>query len=115
MKWISPEGVDDTHCHLMVMAMEAWFFADPDALEDFYGREFNRKALPTTTNVEKIAKPEHIRKLNAAVKGTPKREYDKAKYAPAILERLDVGKVRSRAPHCALMFKTLAEKIEAQP
>lgn len=32
--WDSP-GVDDTHCYLMVQAMEAWFMADIDTLKKF--------------------------------------------------------------------------------
>ncbi|WP_442921424.1 DUF4276 family protein [Microcoleus sp. PH2017_28_MFU_U_A] len=32
--WDSP-GVDDTHCYLMVQAMEAWLIADIDTLKRF--------------------------------------------------------------------------------
>lgn len=109
--WERPAGVDDTQCHLMAQAMEAWFFADPDALADFYKDNFNKSALPTTRDVEQIAKTRHKSALEAATKNTTKGRYHKTRHAPRILEALDPNKVRARAPHCDRLFETLRAKI----
>ncbi len=112
-EWDCPPGADDSHCHLMVEAMEAWFFADPEALAGYYGQKFNANALPKRQNVEDIPKIEHISSLEAATKPTQKGRYDKFGHAPEILMRLDVSKVRERAPHCERIFTTLADLIAA--
>lgn len=109
--WDRPEGVDDTYCHLMVQAMEAWFFADPDALAGFYGQHFQRSALPRTKNVEQIPKLRHLDALEAATKQTQKKRYHKTRHAPELLKRLNVAKVRAAAPHCDRIFTAVAEKI----
>src|SRR5262249_33320457 len=54
-RWNLPVTSDD-HCHLMVLVMESWLMADPDALERFYGQGFRRKELPPHSNVEAISK-----------------------------------------------------------
>lgn len=109
--WDCPAGANDENCHLMVQAMEAWFFADSEKLATYYRQKFNKSALPTTQNVEKIPKPNHISCLEAATKATQKGRYDKFKHAPDLLAKVDAAKVRKRAPHCDRLFVTLAEKI----
>jgi len=42
----------DKCCHLMVQVMEAWLIADKDALKNFYGQKFRKKAIPSRENVE---------------------------------------------------------------
>ena len=109
--WDCPAGVHDTQCHLMVVAMEAWFFADVEALAAHYGQGFKKNALPKTQNVEQIPKQKHLESLKAAVKETTKGRYDKFADAPKILARLKTNIVRSRAPHCERLFTTLTNKI----
>lgn len=111
--WDRPPGVMDAQCHLMAEAMEAWFFADPDALAKYYGQKFNANALSKRPDIETIPKSEHISDLEAATKPTQKGRYDKFGHAPDILMLLDVGKVRARAWHCDRIFTTLAEMIAA--
>lgn len=111
--WERPDGATDADCHLMVQAMEAWFFADPDALAKFYKQNFNANALPKTQNVEDIPKSRHIDALEAATKATQKKRYHKTRHAPQILEALDPVKVRRRAPHCERLFATVAALIGA--
>lgn len=57
---ISPKfdfkNVEDEQCHLMVQLMETWFLADKEKLAEFYGKNFNAKALPKNKNVEEISK-----------------------------------------------------------
>ena len=66
--WNCPAGADATQCHLMVMAMEAWYFADPEALAAHYGQGFKQNALPRTQIVEEIPKSKHLDSLKAATK-----------------------------------------------
>ena len=112
--WERPKGAEEWHCHLMAQAMEAWFFADIDAVTKFYNdAKFHQNALPKTQDVEEIPKSEHLTALNAATKDTTKKRYHKIQHGPKILETLDSAKVRRRAPHCERLFAVLAEKINA--
>lgn len=110
LKWDSL-GLDDSHCHLMAQAMEAWLVADKDALSDFYKQGFNQNALPQNPRVEEIPKADLFDGLRRATEKTSKWQYHKTIHAPEILKRLDVGKVRQAAPHCERLFKTLTEKM----
>jgi hypothetical protein len=106
--WNSP-SVDDTHCHLMVQAMEAWFIADIDTLKKFYGKGFRENSIPKNTNVEKIDKDSLEPSLKEATRNTSKGEYQKIQHASKLLELLDVTKVRKAAPKCDRLFTTLAQ------
>lgn len=117
-KWDSP-GVDDTHCHLMVQAMEAWFIADIDTLKKFYGQGFKENSISKNPNVEQIDKDALEPSLKAATRNTSKSEYQKIQHASQLLGKLDVTKVRKASHHCdpegicfaARVFTTLAEII----
>jgi hypothetical protein len=95
----------------MVQLMEAWFLADPEALEVYYGKAgFSSKAVGGTQNVETVPKSEVLRRLKAATKDTSKGAYNKVRHAPRLLELLDAGRVRERAPRCRrLVFEILAK------
>jgi len=112
--WDSP-GVDDTHCYLMVQAMEAWLIADIDSLKRFYGQGFKENAIPKNRNVEKIEKHLLEPSLKAATRDTKsKGEYQKIQHASKLLEMLDVGKVRKASSECDRIFTTLTELIEQE-
>ena len=49
--------------------------------------------------------------LKASTSRTQKGEYRKLRHGTPILESLDPERVRARAPHCARLFKTLAEAL----
>ena len=111
--WDSPAGVDETHCYLMVQAMEAWFMADIDTLKIFYGQGFKENAIPKNTNVEMIEKDLLERSLKAARRDTKsKGEYKKIQHASKLLEMLDVDKVRKASAECDRIFTTLTELME---
>ena len=107
-EWDKPKGVNDDHCHLMVETMEAWFMADLEALEKYYGKDLKRNLLPRNPKVEDIPKEDLKKKLKAA---TPNREYHEIRHASDLLELIDVAKVRKAAPHCNHLFKTLENEI----
>jgi hypothetical protein len=109
--WKKPKGAEEAQCQLMVQAIEAWFFADPDNLKEYYGSEFNAGSLPVHQNVEKIPKSEHLDKLQAASRQTKKGPYHKTRHLPDLLGRIDAAKVRERAWHCDRIFVTLSEKL----
>jgi hypothetical protein len=102
---------EDEQCHLMAQVMGSWFLADPAALERFYGQQFGAKQIPARKNVEEVPKAEVEAVLKSSTAKTQKGEYHKIHHGPLILERLDPEKVRARAPHCARLFKTLAEAL----
>ncbi|MEG3906708.1 DUF4276 family protein [Microcoleus sp. w2-18bC1] len=110
--WDSP-GVNDTHCYLMVQAMEAWFMADIDTLKRFYGQGFKQNEIPKNINVETIEKDLLERSLKAASRDTKsKGEYQKIQHASKLLEMLDVDKVRKASSECDRIFTTLIKLME---
>lgn len=109
--WARPSGVEETQCHLLVQAIEAWFFADPQALQVYYGSEFNVGSLPVRQNVEEIPKSDHVSRLEAASRPTKKGLYHKTRHLPDLLSRVDAARVRERAWHCDRIFVTLSERL----
>ena len=95
----------------MVQAVEAWLFADPEALQTYYGPEFNVNSLPARQNVEEIPKSDHIGRLEAASHPTRKGLYHKTRHLPDLLSRIDGAKVRERAWHCDRIFVTLSRRL----
>jgi hypothetical protein len=110
--WTPPIGADNRHAHLMAEAMEAWFFADIERVEFYFGSNgFQSSALSSPKNVEDIPKAQHIDALNRAIRNTPKREYDKFRDAPKVLGAVRPEKVRERAPHCDRIFSVVRDLI----
>ena len=112
--WACPAGVEGAQCHLMVQAVEAWFFADPGKLEEYYEQNFQVSSLPVRQNVEGIPKSEHIAKLEAATRHSQKGLYHKTNHLPALLGKIRAAKVRERAWHCDRIFVTLSERLGAK-
>ncbi|MEH2296253.1 DUF4276 family protein [Nostoc sp.] len=111
--WDEPSGVDDSHCHLMVQAMEAWFISDMATLKKFYGQGFKENSIPKNANVEIIDKDSLEPRLKAATRSTTKGEYQKIKHASKLLELLEVDTVRKASPYCDRIFTTLTEIMGA--
>lgn len=109
--WARPANVEDAQCHLMVQAIEAWFFADPETLEGYYRQGFQVSSLPVRQNVEEIPKSEHVAKLEAATRHSQKGPYHKRNHLPALLGKIRTAKVRERAWHCDRIFVALSEKL----
>jgi len=109
--WDAPPGIDDSHCHLMVQAMEAWFITDIANLKTFYGQGFKENAISKNVNVETIHKDTLEPSLKAATRATKKGEYHKIKHASKLLELLDADKVCQASPYCDRLFTTLTAKM----
>lgn len=82
----------------MVEMMEAWFYADKDALARYYKQGFRIGALKANPRVEEISKQDLLSGLNDATRDTTKGRYHKTKHAPKLLELIDPGRVRRAAP-----------------
>jgi hypothetical protein len=96
----------------MVQLMEAWFLADPEAVEAYYGKAgFSSKTIGGTQDVEAVPKSEVLRRLKAATKDTSKGAYHKVRHAPRLLELLDASRVTERAQHCRELFDAVLAKI----
>lgn len=104
-------GLADEHCHLMVQTMEAWLIADIETLCTFYGADFYRQRIPGNPQVEGIPKDQLEPSLRAATRDTQKGEYHKIHHAYRLLEIINVGIIRGKAPHCDRLFTTLDNKI----
>jgi hypothetical protein len=105
------DAVADDQVQLMVQAMEAWLIADPETLARFYGQGFAANKLPRTQNVERIPKDDLEPALKLATRRTKKGEYHKTRHAFDLLAQIDPEKVRSRAPHCERLFRTLLDHL----
>jgi hypothetical protein len=104
---VDPARSDDS-VYWMVQLMEAWFLADPEAMEAYYGSPFAKTYNP---RVEEIPKADVLARLKDATRHTQKGSYHKTKHAPHILERLDPTKVRTAAPNCERLFRELLAKL----
>ena len=109
--WQRPVGVNDDQCHLMVQTMEAWFIADRDALQRYYGKEFNVNSFSRNPNVEDIAKEHLTLSLVAATRVTAKGEYHKINHGAELLKVIDPAKVRKASRHCDRLLKKLADYL----
>ena len=110
-RWDKPEDATDDNAHLMVQCMESWFLADKDRLEAFFGRGFNRNALPGNQNIEEVAKADVLNGLkNATRQCQPKGEYGKARHSFEILSRIEPASVLAASPHARRLVDTLRDK-----
>lgn len=89
-----PDNTTDDHCHLMVVCMETWFLADPEALSRFFGQGFNSNALPKNKDVEAIPKSDVFTGLKNATRRCDKKgTYGKGDHSFKILLKIDPNKV----------------------
>ena len=109
--WDRPDGATDNNAHLMVQCMEAWFLADKDCLADFFGRRFNRNALPRNPDIEQVAKTDVLDGLKSASRQCkPKGEYGKGRHSFEILAKVDSAKVVAISKHARRLIETLISK-----
>ena len=91
--WKPPVQARKTDCHLMVQCMEAWFLADPAALEKIWTQSF-RSIAPPSADIEGIEKQKIYDLLKAATRSNRKgTTYGKGKHAFRLLAHIDLHKV----------------------
>jgi hypothetical protein len=108
-RWQCPSGASQAQLHFMVQAMEAWFHADPDALEKYYVRDFQSSKLSQRRDIENIPKADLYSGLQKATKNCQKGEYSKGDHSFAILALIDPTKVSAASPHAKQLLDTLAK------
>ena len=106
----SDPSVSDEHYHLMVQVMEAWLIADLEKVEDYYGPDFNRNAIPANRNVEAIPKATLIDGLTEATRRTQKGAYKKIKHAADLLKLIRPEEVR-RLTYCDRLFQQIERLV----
>lgn len=91
----------------MVQLMEAWFLADRECLESYYGASFRSRRLPGNRQPEIVMKNNVINGLREATQDTPKGEYDKTDHAPELLNELNPTAVYQACPNFARLIDFL--------
>lgn len=104
-------GIAEEVVHLMIQSMETWIVSDPDALAQYYGRNFRQGILPNLPNIESRSKVEIARLLIRATESTNKNRYHKIKHARHLLQRIDPRKVREHCPSCNRLFVEVGKII----
>jgi hypothetical protein len=79
----------------MVQTMEAWFHADKDELQRYYGQGFRPASLSPRLDIENIPKGDLFAGLKGATSNCQKGEYSKGEHSFQILARIDPAKVRT--------------------
>ena len=99
-QWEKPDKAADEDCHLMVQCMEAWFVADRDILQQFFGPKFNAKKLPAKENqIEKISKDNLYQSLENATRDCEtKGAYGKGEHSFKILTLISPDLVIAASP-----------------
>ena len=97
---------------LMVQTMETWIIADSSSLADYYGKGFDRNALPKAgVALELLDRKQISYQLKHSTRRTPNREYKKIRDGRALLAKIDPEVVCEKCPSCKRLFETLKELI----
>lgn len=109
--WQRPRGATPEQIHLMVQAMEAWFYADKAALLQYYAEGFRIEALSPRPDIDNIPKTDLLRGLQMATRDSLKGEYSKGKDSFEILFRIEPAKVSASSPaHAGRLLNVLHRK-----
>ena len=109
--WKQPVGTTDENAHLMVQCMEAWFLADKEALASYFSQGFNSKLLPSSRNIEEVAKADVLNRLEKATRQSQsKGEYGKGRHSFELLSKIDPAKVMDASPYAKRLVDTLLRK-----
>ena len=111
--WDRPRTAAADSAHLMVQCMEAWFYADKDALKSFFGPDFNTSALSGNADIEGIPKQDVQSGLAAATRPTKKGSYHKGRHSFDILELIDPNKVSAASSHARRLVEALRKALSS--
>lgn len=99
--WAKPDAADEKNACMMVQCMESWFVADPEALADYYRKNFKKTKLPklSKAGIEIISKQKVGESLKHATTATSKGAYHKTRHGFALLAAVDPSKVIAASAH----------------
>lgn len=107
-QWARPADASEDQLHLMVQAMEAWFYADRDALASFYGSGFRPGPLSSRAKVEEIPKGDLFSGLQRATRECGRKgEYSKGGHSFQLLALIDPARVQGASPYARRLIETL--------
>lgn len=114
-QWDKPATAEDKDCHLMVQCMEAWFLADRENLEKFFGQGFKANSLPAVENqIESVVKNDVYRSLSDATKNCKTKEkYGKGEHSFKLLALISPGQVAKASPWAKRFIDIAKEKADA--
>ena len=105
--WQRPRGASEDQIHLMVQAMEAWFHADQEKVQEYFGRGFRPASLRPRADIENISKADLYSGLELATRDCRKGEYSKGRHSFEILALIDPAKVRTASAHAGRLLNAL--------
>jgi hypothetical protein len=106
--WQRPSGASQDQIHLMVQAMEAWFHADKEKVQEYFGQGFHVASLKQRPDIDNIPKADLFAGLQAATRGCLKKgEYSKGQHSFEILALINPEKVRAASAHAGRLLNTL--------
>lgn len=111
-KWQRPAWATERHLYLMVHFVETWLLTDQNALQWFFKRGLNLRALPTT-NLETRSKDEIEQALKKATQNSSKGLYQHGQ-AHEIIEIVAPEKVKTLR-HGRRLFDSLGSLIKGEP
>ena len=109
--WNRPQDAAADSAHLMVQCMEAWFYADKDALERFFGPGFKANALSGRVDIEDIPKQDVLGDLAAATRQARRGRYHKGRHSFDILRLIDPHKVTAASSHARKLVEALLKAL----
>lgn len=112
-QWDKPQDARNADCHLMVQCMEAWFLADRENLQKFFGQDFNANALPPEGNpVEGLKKEQIYHALSGATRPCGRqKQYNKGQHSFKLLALISPGRVMDASPWAKRFVDAVRDKM----
>lgn len=104
--WYRPEHARGDRAFLMVQCMETWFLADQDALQSFFGTQFDSNAVKQWPHLEQVSKETVYGTLEKATSKC-RKPYSKGKTSFELLAKVNPSLVEAACPHAAALLRQL--------
>lgn len=110
--WQKPAGTTEEDIHFMAVVMETWLLADPAALEQVFGDQFDQTRLPAWPDLEAVPKSAIYDVLRKATttKDKPHGAYDKGQHSFKVLKAVAAPQLQYRCPSAKAFFDHLRSK-----
>jgi hypothetical protein len=113
-QWERPANAAEEDCHLMVQCMEAWFLADSENLQNFFGQGFNPASLPHESPIESLPKKRIFQILSKTTEHCKtKAKYGKGEHSFRLLAHISSDRVTAASPWAKRFIGALQKKINA--